>query len=269
MSEEQVAGVPEEGVTQSVAAEDWRGMIPEDIRGHRSLSHISDIGALAKSYVHAQSMIGADKVVVPGKHATPEEWSDFYAKTGRPEAPDGYEIATPENGNQEMTDWFSQTAHDLGLNTRQAQELFNRYNDFADSMNSQGTIDREAFVAQTEQDLRAEYGEAFEDRLENGRAVVEEFANPEIMEMQMSDGTMLGDHPDFIRMVAQIGEFISSRLGEDQLEGMKVSNAMTPDDAKRELEEIMADGSPYHKANHPSHDDYVKRALALNELIYG
>ena len=269
MSEEQVAEVPEEGVAQSVEAEDWRASIPEEIRGHRSLEHINDIGALAKSYVHAQQMIGADKVVVPGKSATPEEWSDFYAKTGRPVDPGGYEISASDGDMPEMVDWFKQTAHDLGLNNRQAAELFNRYNDFAETMNSEGLVDREQYVAQTEATLRGEYGEAFEERLENGRAIVEQFANPEIMEVQMADGTLLGDNADFVRMMAEIGQFISSRMGEDQLEGMKVSNAMTPQDAQSELNEIIADGTPYHDARHPQHDSYVERALRLRELIYG
>ena len=73
MSEEQVAEVSETPeVTQSVA--DWRDSIPEEIRGHSSLEHINDIGALAKSYVHAQQMVGADKVALPGKSATADEW---------------------------------------------------------------------------------------------------------------------------------------------------------------------------------------------------
>ena len=64
MSEEQVAEVSAPEMEQEVAqsVEDWRSSIPEEIRGHKSLDHINDVGALAKSYVHAQSMIGADKI---------------------------------------------------------------------------------------------------------------------------------------------------------------------------------------------------------------
>ena len=94
MSEEQVAEVvaDEAAVAQSVASDDWRSTIPEEIRGHKSLEHIQDVGALAKSYVNAQSMIGADKLAIPGKHATDDDWSDVYAKLGRPDSPDAYEL---------------------------------------------------------------------------------------------------------------------------------------------------------------------------------
>ena len=135
-------------------------------------------------------------------------------------------------------------------------------------MNSAGLVDREQYVAQTEADLRSVWGEAFEDRLENGRAVIEQFGNPEIMEAQLSDGTLLGDNPDFIRLLGDIGDFISQRMGEDQLEGMKVSNAMTIQDAEQELAAIIAPGTPYHDARHPQHDEYVQKGFKLRQLIY-
>lgn len=268
MSEEQVAEVPEEGVAQSVETGDWRESIPEEIRSHRSLESIRDIGALAKSYVNAQSMIGADKVVIPGPNANDDVWNEFYAKTGRPEDASGYTFESGEGDMPEMVDWFRSTAHELGLNDRQAGELFARYNEFASGINSEGVVDRDAFVAQTEAALREEYGEAFGDRLENGRAIVETFGNPDIMEAQLADGTFLGDNPEFIKMVAEIGDFISSRLGEDQLEGMKETNTVTPDDARQELEHYMRNPGPYWDSKDSHHDHYVEQVARLNELIY-
>ncbi len=268
MSEEQVAEVPEEGVAQSVEAEDWRSGIPEEIRGHRSLESIKDIGALAKSYVNAQSMIGADKVVVPSRTANDDQWNEFYSRIGRPEEPSQYTIEAGESDLPEMVDWFRSTAHELGLNDRQATDLFTKYNEFADGINSQGLVDREAYIAQTETDLRQEFGEAFEDRLENGRVIVEQFGMPDIMEAELADGTLLGDHPEFIKMVAGIGEFISSRLGEDQLEGMKVSNALTNDDVRQQLEEYMRRDGPYWDSTDAHHQHYVDKVSELHSLLY-
>ncbi len=68
---------------------DWRSQIPEEIAGHKPLETIKDVGMRAKGFVHSRSMIGADKVVSPPASATPDEWTDFYAKTGRPEEPAG------------------------------------------------------------------------------------------------------------------------------------------------------------------------------------
>ena len=132
MSEEQVAEVSAEPeVTQSVA-DDWRSSIPEEIRGHRSLESMKDVGSLAKSYVNAQSMIGADKVAIPGRHATDVDCVPVWDKLGRPEAPEGYELENnPGEGlepNADMLNWFKGAAHNAGLTPGQAQKLLNDYN---------------------------------------------------------------------------------------------------------------------------------------------
>ena len=33
---------------------------------------------LLKSYKHAQSLVGADKIPVPNKHATDEDWNEVF-----------------------------------------------------------------------------------------------------------------------------------------------------------------------------------------------
>ena len=92
MSEEQGAVVSNE-VAPSVP-DDWRSAIPEDIREHKSLSTIKDVGGLAKGFVHAQSMIGADKIAIPGKFATEDDWNPVWDKLGRPESAEAYELTT-------------------------------------------------------------------------------------------------------------------------------------------------------------------------------
>jgi hypothetical protein len=37
-------------------------------------------------------MIGSDKIPVPNKYATDEDWQAVYSKLGRPESPDAYEF---------------------------------------------------------------------------------------------------------------------------------------------------------------------------------
>ena len=126
MSEEQVAEVSAEPeVAQSVEA-GWRDAIPEEIRGHKSLEHIQDVGSLAKSYVNAQSMIGADKVAIPGKHATDDDWGEVYRRLGRPDEPEGYQLDNnPGEGiepNEQMLQWFMGAAHEAGLSGAKAVE---------------------------------------------------------------------------------------------------------------------------------------------------
>lgn len=267
MSEEQVAEVSESAeVAQSV--EDWRDTIPEEIRSHKSLQHIADVGALAKSYVHAQSMIGADKIAIPGKSATAEEWAEVHTKLGRPESPDSYSIETSDDMNTDMVGWFKNTAHQLGLNQSQAETLFNSYNDFVGQYSQLNESDAEAIVQQTEQSLRAEWGQAFDDRVAQGFGVVNTFADESILETQLSDGSLLGDNADFIRLMASVGDFMQQKLGEDTLEGVKTSGAITPDQAQEKLNELRRKDSPFWDSRHPEHDFYVQQALKYQEMIH-
>ena len=65
---------------------------PEELRNEPSLRTFTDPGALAKSYVNAQRMIGADKIAIPSKSATPDEWREVYTKLGAPTEVGGYEL---------------------------------------------------------------------------------------------------------------------------------------------------------------------------------
>ena len=51
---------------------DWKASLSDEIRNEKSLENISDIESLAKGYVHAQKLVGADKIPVPNKFATEE-----------------------------------------------------------------------------------------------------------------------------------------------------------------------------------------------------
>ena len=275
MSEEQVAEVSDvqEDVQEVAQSGDWRDAIPEEVRGHRSLEHINDVGALAKSYVHAQSMIGADKVAIPGKSATPEDWREVYTKLGAPQAPDGYEINhnVPEGAefNTEMADWFNNAAYQAGLTPLQAQALADQWNEMSVNSAQMQETDYENYVQNVETELRKEFGQAFEDKLMLGNGVVEQFGNPDLLEVQLADGSLLGDNPEVIKLMASIGTFMQERLGEDTLEGVKTNGAMTPDQARDKLSELTAQGSPYWDQRHPEHHWYINEALKFREMMNG
>ena len=141
--------------------------IPEEIRGHKSLEHISDVGALAKSYVNAQSMIGADKVAIPGKHATPEDWDEVYRRLGRPDTPDEYELINevPDGVavDDDLVSWFKGAAHEVGLTGPQAQKLLEGYNQMLGNSVAMTTGRQQAEPKRHR--TQKEYGAAFDDRL--------------------------------------------------------------------------------------------------------
>ena len=250
--------------------------LPEDLRSEPSLQNFTDAGGLAKSYVHAQRMIGADKLAIPGSSATDDEWRAAMQKLGAPIEASGYELEGIEFNEDEMSG-FTDAAHAAGLTPRQAQAMAG-YMQSAD----QGLI--EQFEQNAEQvahdglmDLRQEWGVAFDDKVDNAmRAAIamgipseidQESGKPYIPmfdEIQLSDGRALGDHPFIIKLFDQI----AGQLGEDTLEGATKMDVMTPDEARREAATLTAQGTPYWDAQHPEHASFVQRVLELNEFIY-
>ena len=89
VAEEQVS---QPSVSETPVETSWRDSLSDDIKGDASLENINDINSLAKGYVHAQRMVGADKIALPGKYATEDDWQQVYTKLGRPDSPENYEL---------------------------------------------------------------------------------------------------------------------------------------------------------------------------------
>ena len=75
---------------------DFQSLIPEDYKEEKSLQNFSNMNDFVKSYLHSQKLVGADKIPVPNKMATDEDWNAVYERLGRPETPDGYKYELPK-----------------------------------------------------------------------------------------------------------------------------------------------------------------------------
>tara|TARA_B100000287_G_scaffold435643_1_gene505250 strand:+ start:7154 stop:8008 length:855 start_codon:yes stop_codon:yes gene_type:complete len=274
MSEPQVAEqAAVEQPSDGAGVDDWKSMLPEEIRDHRSLATISDVGNLAKSYVNAQSMIGADKVVIPGKHATPEERMEFYQKIGRPENASDYAFDIPDGTPQEIADFIRDAAHASGLTADQANTFFNNYNEFASSQNERNTQALNTLRDNAVQELKSQWGDAYEDRVQLAQAAIIEFSGSEenantLSNTLQADGTKLGDNPNFIRLMSSIGHFITDKIGEDEISSFKPAGTRSPDEIQDEIAQLTAPTTPYWDKRHPEHEGYVRNVSKLYELLH-
>ncbi len=274
MAEEQVADAPvETGEAPSDAVVTWRDDLPEDIRGHQSLETFTDVGALAKSYVHAQSMIGADKVPVPGKWADENDWNEVYDRLGRPKESAGYELdfsEVPEGTgvNDDFVAWFRDAAHGVGLNNNQAQQLSQAYVEFAANMMDGSTVDVEGAKVQTVTELKKEFGNAYEERLGRGNNFLTEFGEDGLTDLVLEGGIPLRDHPSFVKTLINAASWIHDNVSEDKVIGDRDSNAMTPAEAQSEINELQRPDSPYWDRSHPQHSDYVQKVQRLMQEIF-
>ncbi len=278
--EEQVA-VSGEEEEQPVASsdDDWRTVIDdESLRGHTALEPIQSVENLAKAYVNASSMIGKDKIALPGAHSSNEDWEDVYDRIGRPENGEAYELEVAEGHDENMLAWFREAAHKAGLSQRQAENIFQSYNTLAESQVEEplGEEEVKEMRKAVVTELRKEYGNAFEDRLGFANGVLTQLTgdlfegDDTLSEIEMPNGLRLGDNPKFMKSMIRIGEYIREKIGEDDFEGFeKTSTAMTPSEARDQLREIEDPNGPLFDARHPQHDHFVSKRNELYENIYG
>ena len=270
---EQASGEPAAQVTQ-----DWKSSLPEDLRMDPSIANQPSVESMGRSYISAQRMVGLDKIAVPTEHSTDEEWTQVFTKLGRPETPEGYDLQmnnVPEGleANPQLVDWFAGTAHDIGLTPRQAQQLADRYNVMAGEVEQSPDEMAIAAEAQEQEGIRSlqrEYGKAFDSKIDTAKAVLSQYGGDELLGLRLEAGTQLASNPTLVRTLVNIGDFMQGKLGEDTLRGAKTGgNAMTPQDAQRELNTIQVAGGPYWDSTHPGHTAAVAESLKLNEYIHG
>tara|TARA_R100000750_G_C2342099_1_gene94642 strand:+ start:810 stop:1643 length:834 start_codon:yes stop_codon:yes gene_type:complete len=245
---------------------DWKESLPEDLKSDPSLLTVKDVPGLAKSYIHAQKMIGADKIALPGKNASEEEWDAVYNKLGKPEEAKTYEedfgdLPIPEENVKN----FKDAAHKLGLNQTQFKGLTTWYKDLIKTQVEDINVDADTKRAESEAALRKEFGKTYDAKLKSSQRVFQTYGDTKFLDVELKDGTKLGDHPTFIKLMSNIADTIS----EDKIAtGEKGSEFFTPAEAKRKIAELTTTGSPYWNRKDPGHVDAVKEVADMQEMVH-
>ena len=273
--EQQVAEAPVE--TGQAPSEDWKASLPEDIRDNQLIHNANSIESLAKTAIHAQSMIGADKIAVPGRWANDDDWNNVYTKLGKPEDAQGYKLEVKEGTqvDKDIESWYRGLAHKAGLNDRQANTIFQEYMAKEAELKAANAPpspeDVEIIKGEAEIALKKEWGKAFDTRMNEAKGVLTEFAPKDFDQLLTKDGVPLGNDPVFIKTLANIGNYINSKLGEDKMVGSKQQPQYTPADAEKEIAALRGDprdGGPYWDKKHPDHMRTVQQVQELMEYMH-
>jgi len=248
-------------------AKSWKEAIPEELRNDPNISKFTELEALAKSYVNATRMIGQDKVAVPNNNSTDDQWNEVYDKLGRPESPDKYQLDIKSEAvplDEGAIKSFAENAHQLGLNNKQAQGILEFYKNSMEGSAQQNQVDMETAQANAEQELRKEWGRAYEDNIKKAGAVAKANMDANILDMQLKDGTRLGDHPSVIKGFANIANLMS----EDKLVSTESENVSQGIDYDAEISKIVNDrDGPYWNKAHPDHDKIVQKVFNLRTMM--
>ena len=264
VSEEQVA----EAAEATTPSDDWRSALDPTIAGDPSIRHIGSVEAMAKSYINAQRMVGAEKIAVPGSWATEDDWAAVYNKLGRPESADGYELQLGDNADADFTGWFRSAAHSVGLSSTQAQKLAAAYGEYAGQAQQLSEQQLDARQAEIETALRKEHGGDFDARLAGAQEMLRDLDAAEFTEIALADGSLLGDNPQLIGMLIKVSEHIKSVTGEDTLAGRDSRPGLSAQDVQDRISELTQQGSPYWVKMHPDHARIVNQVNELYEQLH-
>ena len=245
----------------------WKESISEEFRSDPSIEKFTEIDALAKSYINATKMIGQDKLVIPNNNSTDDQWNEVYSKLGRPESADKYSLDAKSETvpmDEGAIKSFTEQSHKLGLNNKQAQGILEFYKNNMEGTAQQSKIDTETAQVQSEQQLRQEWGRDFEGKVKQAGALAKANINPEVLDMTLSNGTRLGDHPEIIKGFAKIAGMMS----EDKIVSTESENVDTSKDIESEISALTNDTTgPYWNKQHPEHDKIVQQVYTLREML--
>ena len=252
--------------TQTTAPEtpavDFQSLIPEEYREEKSLQNFSKIDDLVKSYLHSQKLVGLDKIPVPNKHATDEDWKEVYKRLGSPEAADGYKYSLPEDHSvpEDTLKSFSEEAVKLGLLPNQADGIMKYYNEVINQGINDQNIKSEEARKVSEQELRNEFGSTFDNRITGAKNLATATLGADFLNNTMlADGSKLGDNPQIVKAFANLSE----KLSEDDIVKGDTPDFMTTNDITKQIASLQQPGSAYWDKKHPGHAVAVDEVQAL------
>lgn len=266
----------------SLDSKDWRNALPEDLRSDpvfetiKATSVDEALPNIAKQLVNAQGMIGADKLVVPGEHATDEQRNEFFTKLGRPAEAKDYTFEMPEGVKEEdldteLLDKWKGRLFESGATSAQANKVISEYlADQAASIAAEKAAADKQFQ-DWETETRTRFGDKLEETTNLAKYAVKEAGNEKFLKVLESYG--LGSHPDVIEGLASLGRSISespTKVGDhqrfssrsDPASAMAALNAFNRDPEKQRL---LHSQKPEDRA---AHEAVIKERQELFTLAY-
>jgi len=253
---------PTETTAPETPAVDFQSLIPTEYKEEKSLQNFTKMDDFVKSYLHSQKMVGLDKIPVPNKHATDEDWKEVYKRLGSPEAADGYKYSLPEGHAvpEETLKSFSEEAVKLGLLPNQADGIMKYYNEVINQGVTEQSVKAEEARSKAEQELRNEYGSTFDNKIKGAKNLAtatlgEEFLNTTML----ADGSKLGDNIQVVKAFANLSE----KLSEDDIVKGDSTSYLTTNEITKQIASLRQPGSAYWDKKHPAHAVAVEEVAAL------
>jgi hypothetical protein len=238
----------------------FKDLLSEDIRGLKDLEKFSDVNELAKSYVNLNKLLGKKFTDL-----SPDELSSYYTKLGKPASKDEY-VLPEDPAIDGIKDWYKDVALKANLTNEQAKIVIEDYVALERSCNEERIKAIEIQQKDVIEELKKDFGSAFEQRIEIAKQAVKQFGGDDIVNILNETG--LGNNPKVIKMFAEIGKSLQEDkiISSDKAEKF----GLTPADAKNKINMLKKDEEfmkSYFNATHPKHRQSIDEMQRLYALM--
>ena len=196
---------------------DWRAPLAGELR--RVADKFTAPAEVVKSYAELEKRLGRS-VTLPGRDADEGEIAAFYARLGRPETPEGYDLRgftppQPFGWAPQLQDAMVAEMHAAGLNGAQVRRLIDRYARLRHERLTGVEADTRREVAKVREDaeaaMRRDWGADYDATLARARRAMRHFGGDGLDALMEETG--LGNDPAVLRAFACIGR----EMAEDGL----------------------------------------------------
>lgn len=256
--------------TAGTVSFDWgkiKESLPEDIRNDSSLSTITSVEGLTKSYIHAQKQFGKEKFTIPDKHATPDDWFNLSQKLGNPAKLDDYKLSLGEiKIDDKVLGALKTAAHQKGVLPWQLEGILSEYHKtITPIMQEQEKAQKDQHDSRVAA-LKQIWGNAYEGKVKEAQAALTHLL-PDVADQEQLIEAGYGDHPAVLKLLANARKLMSDDTligqGDGKLTGL------TPGDALAKARAIQADmNHPYRNPAHPNHKAAQKEVRDLYNVAF-
>lgn len=254
---------------------EWRAGLPEDVRDLESLTKFdkaeNPFQALVNGFLGAERAIGAEKIALPGRDATEEEWRQVWTRLGCPEDVGKYEPPSEnvsEHFDPELFKGLAPEAHRLGLTRQQYAGIARAFDQRAAEHLSTQENAKSRQLETWEQELKEKHGEAFDQNMELARGLVNEIGGDPMVELLEETG--LGSHPVVVNFMTKVARLFA----EDEILGVGAGTRQfsnTPEQAQEEWRALQLDKEymeAWRDGNHPGHKAAIERQERLFQQMH-
>lgn len=245
--------------------------IDTSIRNDPNISKFKNVNDLAKEHVNLQSLIGRKGVVLPKEGDPDEVWSNYRKEMDIPNDSSEYIQGVQDIGEFESK--LAEIAHESNMSKTQFDKILSGYSDYYESSSKHAEQEATVLTEENISSLKEEWGRAYDAKANIGSSALNSLTNgnpKKIAEIQLADGTVLGNNPEFIKIMASVGE---SYQEKGLLDGVQTSGAqMSPEEAQRKLSELMSDSEKqailFNSDFHPAKEELVRERERLLKFAY-